>query len=243
MHAHAPSQRSIDVERLLGAAPARLRRHMGQRAHIVQPVCELDQQHPYVVRDRQQQLAQVFRLLGLFGDEFEFLELGKTFDQRADVLPEHLVDLGAGCGSILDGIVQQRGGDRGIVELEIGEDASHFEGMGEIGVSRRALLLAVGLHRVNVGAIEQGFAGLWIVALYALDQVVLPHHWRRKRLLLFYGFLKNLGDNIETTLERRPRPGLILHARQAGRGRRHTLSLGGSAGCAGIIPQGYHLGC
>src|SRR5207245_11687929 len=87
-------------------------------APTVPPVAGLDQPHPHVVRDRQQQLAQVFRLLGLFGDEFEFLELGKTFDQRADVLPEHLVDLGAGCGSILDSIVQQRGGDRGIVELD-----------------------------------------------------------------------------------------------------------------------------
>ncbi len=157
-------------------------------------------------------------MLGLFGDEFEFVELGETLDQRADVLPEHLVDLGAGCGRILDGIVQQRGGDRGIVELEIGQDGRHFEGVGEIGVARRAPLLAMRLHRVDVGAIEQGLAGLWIVAPYALDQVVLPHHWRRGRLLLFYGLFNDLGDNIETTLERRPRPGLVLHARQA-RGR------------------------
>src|SRR5262249_45161232 len=58
------------------------------------------------------------------------------------------------------------------------------------------------------------------------DQVVVPHHWRRGGLLLFYSFLKYLGDNIETTLERRPRPGLVLHARQTGRGRRHAFILG-----------------
>ena len=43
MHAHAPGERGIDVERFLGDAPARNRGHVRQRAHVVEAVSELDQ--------------------------------------------------------------------------------------------------------------------------------------------------------------------------------------------------------
>ena len=88
------------------------RRHVVERAHVVQPVGELDQQHAHVVGDREQQLAEVLRLLGLLGDEVELLELGQALDQRADVVAEQLVDLGARRLGVLDRVVQQRGRDR-----------------------------------------------------------------------------------------------------------------------------------
>src|SRR5207244_6375831 len=64
------------------------------RSHIVETVGELDQKHAHVVGDREQELAQVFRLLGLLGDEIKLFELGQPIDQSPDVWPEHLVDLG-----------------------------------------------------------------------------------------------------------------------------------------------------
>ena len=106
----------------------------------MQPVGELDQQHPHVVGDREQELAQVLGLLGLLGDEVEPLQLGQALDQRADLAAEHLVDLGAGRRRVLDRVVQQRRRDGGVVELEVGEDRRDFERMGEIGVARGALL-------------------------------------------------------------------------------------------------------
>ena len=227
VHAHAAGERRIDVDRLLGDAPALLGRHMRQRAHVVQPVGELDQQHAHVVGDRQQELAQVLRLLRLLGDEVELLELGQALDQRADVVAEHLVDLGAGRGGILDGVVQQGGRDGGVVELEVGQDRRHFERMREIGVAGGALLLAVRLHGVDIGAVEQRLAGVRIVALDALDQVVLPHHLRLRRLGRFYWHFNGLSDQIETAVERRPGPGLVLHPRQVGRRTRHEIPCAG----------------
>jgi hypothetical protein len=53
------------------------------------------------------------------------------------------------------GVVQQRGGDGRVVELQIGEDRGDFEGMGEVGIARGALLRAVRAHGVDVGAVEQ----------------------------------------------------------------------------------------
>jgi hypothetical protein len=69
LHAHAAGQRRIDVHRLLGDAQAFGLRHMVEGAHVVQAVGELDQEHAHVLRDRQQELAQVLRLLGLLGDQ------------------------------------------------------------------------------------------------------------------------------------------------------------------------------
>jgi hypothetical protein len=79
--------------------------------------------------------------------------------------------------------VQQGGRDGGIVELEIGQDRRDLERMREVGVAGGAFLLAVGLHGVDVGAIEQRLAGGRIVAPHALDEVVLPHHRRLRGLL------------------------------------------------------------
>ena len=88
VHAHAPGERRIDVERLLRGAPPRVGRPVRQRAHIVQPVGELDQQHAHVVGDGEQELAQILGLLRLLGDEVEFFELGQALDQDADVVAE-----------------------------------------------------------------------------------------------------------------------------------------------------------
>ncbi len=64
------------------------RRHEFQRAHVVQAVGELDQQHANVVGDRQQQLAQVLGLLGLARDQLQPLQLGEALHQRADLVAE-----------------------------------------------------------------------------------------------------------------------------------------------------------
>ena len=151
---------------------------MPERAHVVQAIGELDQQDAHVVGDRQQQLAQVLRLLGFLGDEVELLELGQSLDERADIGAEHLIDLGARRGRVLDGVVQKRSGDGGIVELEVGEDRRNFQRVREIGVAGGARLLAMRFHGVDVGSVEQTFVGLRIVAADAVDQVVLPHHLR-----------------------------------------------------------------
>ena len=157
-------------------------RHEFQRAHVVQAVGELDQEHADVVGDRQQQLAQVLGLLGLARHQLQPLQLGETLDQRADLVPEDLVDFGAGRLGILDGVVQQRRDDGGVVELEVGEDRRDFERMREIGIAGGAGLRAMRLHGVDIGAVQQVFVGVGIVGPDAFDQIVLPHHARTRRL-------------------------------------------------------------
>ncbi len=93
-----------------------------------------------------------------------------------DVGAEDLVDLGARRRRVLDGVVEERGRNRRIVELEVGQDRRDLERMGEIRIARGAPLLAVRLHGVDIGAVEQVLVGVRIVTPHPLDQIVLPHH-------------------------------------------------------------------
>ena len=137
LHTHAAGKRRIDIQCLLGDATARGVRHEFQRAHVVQAIGELDQQHADVVGDRQQQLAQILGLLGLARDQFKPLQLGQALDQRTDLVAEDVIDLGARRLGVLDGVVQQRCDDGGVVELEPGEDRRDFERMRKIRDRRR----------------------------------------------------------------------------------------------------------
>ena len=57
LHAEAVGQRRVDVEGLLGDPLLLLERHRGERAHVVQPVGELDDEDPQVLGHRHQHLA------------------------------------------------------------------------------------------------------------------------------------------------------------------------------------------
>ncbi len=197
LHAHAAGEGRIDVQRLLGDAAARGVRHEFQRAHVVQPIGELDQQHADVVGNRQQQLAQVLGLLGLARDQLQPFQLGEPFDQRADLVAEDLVDLGARRLGILDGVVEQGRHDGGVVELEPGQNRRDLERMREIRIAGRARLAAVRLHGVDIGAIEQILVGIRIIRPDTLDEVVLPHHPRPRRFgPLGHGQRRRYRDRI-----------------------------------------------
>ena len=176
LHAHAAGERRIDLHRLLGDAGALFLRHEIERAHVVQAIGELDQQHAHVVGDGKQELAQVFRLLCPLGDKIELLQLRQPLDQCADVLPEERIDLVAGGGRVLDRVVQQRDRDGRLVEMHVGQDGGDLEGVGDVRVAARARLLAVLLHGVDIGLVEQGLVGVRLVFLHALHELVLPHH-------------------------------------------------------------------
>ena len=72
VHADTLSQRSVDLHSFAGDEFALFWiLDMAQRAHVVQPVGELHQQHANILGHRQHQLAEVLRLLGLVGLEFD----------------------------------------------------------------------------------------------------------------------------------------------------------------------------
>ena len=94
----------------------------------------------------------------------------------ADLRAEDLVDLLARRGRVLDRVVQHRRDDGRVVEPHFRQDGGDFERMAEIGVAGGALLHAVGVHRVDVGLVEQFLVRVRIVPAHAFDEFVLPHH-------------------------------------------------------------------
>ena len=183
LHAHAPGERRIDLHRLLGdARPLLLVLHVLDRAHVVQPVGELDEEDADVLRDGEQQFAEVLRLLRLARDELQPLQLGDAFHELADRRAEELVDLVAGGAGVLDRVVQQRDRDGGIVEPQVGQDGGDFERMGEIGVAGGALLRAMLLHGVDIGAVQKLLVDLRVVGRHPFDELVLTHHRPRSAL-------------------------------------------------------------
>ncbi len=53
---------------------------MRERAHVVQPVGELDQDHPDVLGHRQQQLAEILGLGSLGRGQLQLRQLGDAID-------------------------------------------------------------------------------------------------------------------------------------------------------------------
>ena len=119
----------------------------------------MTKQHADVAGDGQHQLAEILRLLGALGKKFQLGELGDAVDQTGDLVAEILLDVVIGDQRVLDRVVQQRGDDGGDIELELGQDGGHFQGMGEIGIARGAELLAMRRHGIDIGLVEQRLVG------------------------------------------------------------------------------------
>ena len=187
VHADPLGERRVDVHRL-ARDPATLVGVLDvpQRAHVVQPVGQLDQQHTDVVGHRQQELAQVLRRALVVGLGLDLRQLGDTVHQPRDRGAEQLLDLFGGGDRVLDGVVEDGSGDRLVVEPQVRQDARDLDWMREIGIARCALLRAMCLHREDIGAVEKRLVGVGIVVEDPIDQLVLPEHaipmgWRARQ--------------------------------------------------------------
>ncbi len=176
--ADRPSQRGIDFQRLAADPFALLRLDVLEGAHVVQTVRQLDQQHPDVPADGQDEFPQVLRLAGVLRLQLQPAQLGHAFDQDRDLFAEHLGDVVTRRRGVLDHIVQQGCDDGGCVELVVGQYARDLDRVGEIGIARGPHLRAVHLHRIDIGAVQQRFVGGRVIGLDGLDQLELTKNRR-----------------------------------------------------------------
>jgi hypothetical protein len=104
VHAQPVGQRREHLERLARLALLLLGRQEAQRAHVVQPVGELDHQHARVAGHRHDHLAD---RLGLGRRaELDLVELGDPVDEMGDLGAEVGGDVVQGQPGVLDGVVQ-----------------------------------------------------------------------------------------------------------------------------------------
>ena len=168
VHAEPVGQRGVDVEGLAGGALLAAERHVPQRAHVVQPVGELDDEHPDVARHRDDHLADGLRLRGVA--VLDLVELGDAVDHLRHLLAELLAAPFEGVGRVLDGVVQQRGDERGLGHADAGEDRGDGERVGDVPVAALAHLGAVHGLGGEVGPLEQRQVGLGMVRAHRAEQ-------------------------------------------------------------------------
>ena len=147
-----------------------LERHRGDRAHVVETVGQLDDQHPQVLGHRHQHLAHAGGLLLLAGVEPDPFELRDTVDDRRDLGAEVTLDVGDGDLGVLDGVVEQRSDDRHLVEADVGDDLRHGEWMVDVALAAGAHLRLVSVGGDPVGAADRGHRRLGVAAPVRREQ-------------------------------------------------------------------------
>ena len=152
-HPEAVGQRREHLECLAGLLGLLLRLEEAHRAHVVQPVGQLDDQHARVARHRDDHLAD---RLGLGGRaELDLVELRDAVDEVRDLGPEVGRELVQRVGGVLDGVVQQRGDQRRRVHPQLAEDRRHGQRVGDVRVAALAHLPVVGALGGVVGALQR----------------------------------------------------------------------------------------
>jgi len=141
--AQTMSQRRVDLQRLARLLHLLLLGHRLDRAHVVQAVGELDQDHPHVGGHRHHHLAVVLRLRLVVGLEGDARQLRHAVDDRRDLLAEALAHLLDRRRRVLDGVVQQRRAQRLCVKAHARADPRHADGMHDEVLARLAPLRGV----------------------------------------------------------------------------------------------------
>ena len=114
-----------------------------ERAHVVQAVGQLDEDHAHVADHGQQHLADVFGLAVFAVGELDLVDLGDALDDVRHLVAKAGLDLLAGGWGVFDGIVQQAGGDGGGVQLHLGENFGDFKRVDDVGLAGGARLALV----------------------------------------------------------------------------------------------------
>ena len=150
-----------------------------QRPHVVEAIGQLHEDDADVVHHRQQHLAEVLGLALFARLEGDRADLGDALDDVRDLGPEPLGDDLDGGERVLDDVVEQAGGDRDNVELQVGEEVGHLEGMHHVrlpGVPHLPLVLE---GREHVGAAQQLEIGIRAVCANLLKQILEANHGAR----------------------------------------------------------------
>src|SRR5690554_441858 len=151
MHTQAVGNRGVDIEGFSGDALALFIRHGAQRAHVMQAVCQLYQDHPDVLGHGQGHFLEVLGLGFSPGAELDLGQLGYAIYQFGDVFPELLAQSIFRDTGIFDNVVQHGRHQALMVQPQVGKDAGYCQRVGDVAVAAFAHLPFMGLFGVIVG--------------------------------------------------------------------------------------------
>ena len=170
LHAEPVGQGRIDVESLPGDAVLGLHRHRRQGAHVVQPVGQLDDQHPKILGHRHDHLAQRGGLLVLPAGELHPVELRDPVHDECDLRRELPLEVDQCHRGVLQHVVQQgRSDGHGVVGL-FGDDQGNRQRVGDVGLPRLAHLPGVKPRRQIPRPADQFALGARLATLEPGDE-------------------------------------------------------------------------
>ena len=130
--AETMGQRRVDLDGLARDPLLLLRRERRERAHVVEPVAELDDHDAEVVRHREDHLADVLGLMRVARLALKAPQLGYALHQAADLVAELEADVLDGARGVLRHVVQQRRRDRRGFHAQLGDEHRHRGGVRDV---------------------------------------------------------------------------------------------------------------
>ena len=154
LHAQAVGDGGIDLHGLQGFFPLLPGGLVLHGAHVVQPVAHLNENHPDIPAHGHEHFSQILHLLLFLGDKLHLGQLGDPLHQLGHRGVEPLGDLLVGGSGVLNTVVKQGGHHAVDVQLQVGNNLRHGDGMDDIGLAALAQLAMVGGVGVGEGVKE-----------------------------------------------------------------------------------------
>ena len=130
IHTESMCQGRVDLQCLSRLLVLLLFRHVADRAHVVQTIAELDDQHANIPRHGHNHLAHGLRRTGIaVGD---LVQLGDAIDQGRDLFAKVFPKGVQGIAAVFDGVVEQSRGQRRSRHTEIRENRGDCKGVGDV---------------------------------------------------------------------------------------------------------------
>ena len=130
----------------------------------MKPVGKFHDDHPDVIGHGEDHLSHVLGFLLLGAAELHLADLGDPVHDVGGFLAEEPFDLAQFRGRVLDGVVEETGCHADHIHFHLGEEVSHLQGMGKVGLPGQAHLALVDLGGVHVGLFDEAHVRLRMVA-------------------------------------------------------------------------------
>ena len=155
MHAQPVGDGRVDFEGFLGDPAAFFSGQHFQRAHVVQAVSELDQDHADVACHGHGHFLEVFSLGFGLGLEVHLGQFADPVDQFGHGFTELRLQRFFGDTGVFDHVMQHRSHQALMVHVHVGKNICHRKGMGDIRLATAAALAVVGLFGVEIRSADQ----------------------------------------------------------------------------------------
>ena len=166
--------RRVDIHRLPGFFLLFFAAHVLERAHVVEPVGQFDDNDTDIPGHSQKHFPEVLRLyFDFIRGIFDLGQLGNAVHKKRDFLAEFPFDILEGHIRIFDHIVEDRRGDRLFIHFQLCENDRHLNRMADVGLPGFPELVPMGVAGHIIRFLYHGKIIRRMILAHRLDQLVI----------------------------------------------------------------------